>query len=106
MGGYDALVMKFGDVAQNDSCNAVPSNYMHLLRPANDPDLPWPGMTFGITINAIWYWCSDQVIVQRSLSAKNLSHAKAGSILTGYLKLLPLFLLVFPGMAARVLYPG
>ncbi|XP_077511750.1 sodium/glucose cotransporter 4-like isoform X3 [Amblyomma americanum] len=45
------------------------------------------------------------VIVQRSLSAKNLSHAKAGSILTGYLKILPLFVMVFPGMAARVLYP-
>lgn len=47
-----------------------------------------------------------QMIVQRSLAAKNLSHAKGGSILTGYFKLLPLVLLIFPGMISRVLYPG
>lgn len=58
-------------------------------------------------------WCcsallpgSPQVIVQRSLSAKNLSHAKAGSILASYLKMLPLFLIIMPGMISRVLYPG
>ncbi|KAH9378469.1 hypothetical protein HPB48_016551 [Haemaphysalis longicornis] len=107
VGGYTALVEKFGALGRhaNTTCNAVPENYMHLFRAADDASLPWPGMTIGLTINAIWYWCSDQVIVQRSLSAKNLSHAKAGSILTGYLKILPLFLMVFPGMAARVLFP-
>lgn len=107
VGGYSALVEKFGALARqaNTTCNAVPENYMHLFRAADDASLPWPGMTIGLTINAIWYWCSDQVIVQRSLSAKNLSHAKAGSILTGYLKILPLFLMVLPGMAARVLFP-
>lgn len=107
VGGYSALVEKYGALAgsANTTCNAVPENYMHLFRAADDASLPWPGMTIGLTINAIWYWCSDQVIVQRSLSAKNLSHAKAGSILTGYLKILPLFLMVFPGMAARVLFP-
>lgn len=47
-----------------------------------------------------------QVIVQRCLSAKNMSHVKAGCILCGYLKLLPMFLMVFPGMISRVLYPG
>ena len=54
--------------------------------------------------SSIWYWCADQVIVQRTLSAKNISHAKAGCVLASVLKFLPLFLLVFPGMAARVLY--
>ena len=47
-----------------------------------------------------------QVIVQRALAAKNLSQAKGGSILAGYLELLPLFLIIFPGMISRVLYPG
>lgn len=47
-----------------------------------------------------------QVIVQRSLSAKSLSHAKAGSILASYLKMLPLFIIIMPGMISRVLYPG
>lgn len=51
-------------------------------------------------------FCLHQVIVQRCLSAKSLSHVKAGCILCGYLKLLPMFLMVFPGMISRVLYTG
>lgn len=49
---------------------------------------------------------SSQVIVQRSLAAKNLSHAKGGSLMAAYLKVLPLFVMVFPGMVSRVLFPG
>jgi len=78
----------------------------HLFRSVEPgkSDLPWTGVIFGMTISSIWYWCSDQVIVQRVLAAKDMVHAKGGCILTGYLKLLPLYLLVFPGMASRVLY--
>lgn len=47
-----------------------------------------------------------QVIVQRSLAAKNLSHAKGGSLMAAYLKVLPLFMMVFPGMVSRVLFTG
>ena len=47
-----------------------------------------------------------QVIVQRALAAKSLSHAQGGSLLAGYIKILPLFIMVFPGMISRVLYPG
>lgn len=53
----------------------------------------------------MWYWCSDQVIVQRALAAKTMVHAKAGCVLASSLKLLPLWLMVFPGMAARALFP-
>uniref|UniRef100_A0A8C8DVX2 Sodium/glucose cotransporter 1 n=1 Tax=Oryzias sinensis TaxID=183150 RepID=A0A8C8DVX2_9TELE len=77
----------------------------HLFRDPVTGDLPWPGMVFGLTIQAIWYFCNDQVIVQRCLSAKNLSHVKGGCVLCGYLKLLPMFLMVFPGMISRILYP-
>ncbi|CAL1288649.1 unnamed protein product [Larinioides sclopetarius] len=101
---YIEIYVGYG--SNNESCSAVPDNYMHLLRSPSDPELPATGMIFGLTINAIWYWCSDQVIVQRALSAKDLSHAKGGCILAGYLKLLPLFLLVIPGMAARILFPN
>ena len=48
----------------------------------------------------------SQVIVQRSLASKDMIHAKAGTILAGYLKLLPMWIMVFPGMAARVLFPN
>ncbi|XP_076336379.1 sodium/mannose cotransporter SLC5A10-like isoform X3 [Tachypleus tridentatus] len=109
VGGYHELIEQFrikmpSVLNLNTSRNAVPSNYMHLLRSSHDPELPWPGMTLGLTISAVWYWCSDQVIVQRALSSKNLSHAKMGCVLAGFLKFLPLFLLVFPGMASRVLF--
>ena len=48
----------------------------------------------------------NQVIVQRVLAGKNYSHAKGGCVLAGYIKVLPLFILVFPGMIARILFPG
>ncbi|KAM8777740.1 sodium/glucose cotransporter 2 isoform 2-T2 [Rhynchonycteris naso] len=68
-------------------------------------DLPWPALLLGLTIVSGWYWCSDQVIVQRCLAGKNLTHIKAGCILCGYLKLMPMFLMVMPGMISRILYP-
>ncbi|ELT94684.1 hypothetical protein CAPTEDRAFT_167766 [Capitella teleta] len=91
--------------SSSKSCGYPPASSLHLIRPADDPDLPWPGVFFGLTISSVWYWCSDQVIVQRALSAKNLSHAKAGTVLAGWLKILPLWILVLPGMISRILYP-
>ncbi|KAM7311241.1 sodium/glucose cotransporter 5 [Ixodes scapularis] len=116
VGGYDQLMKAFATAeptnasyarytATNESCSRVPDNYNHLLRSPLDSELPWTGMVFGSVVCAIWYWCSDQVIVQRALSAKNMVHAKAGCVMAGYLKLLPMYLLVIPGMAARVLFP-
>jgi len=114
VGGYSALIEKYANSTpseyaigydyKNDSCSGVNQYAMHLIRPPNDKDLPGTGMLLGLTISAIWGWCSDQFLVQRSLSARNLSHVKAACILASYLKILPLFLMIFPGMAARVLY--
>ncbi|XP_054166415.1 sodium/glucose cotransporter 4-like [Oppia nitens] len=115
--GYSNLMDNFATLAEptnqsyaaiedGKSCSAVNKYYRNLLRPANDADLPWTGMVFGITISAVWYWCSDQVIVQRALSAKNISHAKAGCTLCSFLKISPLYLMVLPGMAARALWPN
>ncbi|XP_059906276.1 sodium/glucose cotransporter 1 [Gadus macrocephalus] len=87
-------------------CYEPQADSFHIFRDAVTGNPPWPGLIFGLTIQAVWYWCTDQVIVQRCLSAKNLSHVKAGCILCGYLKLLPMFLMVFPGMISRILYPN
>jgi SSS family solute:Na+ symporter len=84
---------------------AVPADYFHMIKPASDPDYPWTGIFFGAPILGIWYWCTDQVIVQRVLSAKDEGHAKAGTIFAGFLKILPVFLLVLPGLIAYALYP-
>uniref|UniRef100_A0A8C6VAA0 Solute carrier family 5 member 3 n=1 Tax=Neogobius melanostomus TaxID=47308 RepID=A0A8C6VAA0_9GOBI len=75
-----------------------------ILRGPTDPDLPWPGFLLGQTPASLWYWCADQVIVQRVLAAKNISHVKASTIMAGFLKILPMFIIVIPGMIARILF--
>jgi SSS family solute:Na+ symporter len=83
---------------------AVPASYFHMMKPMSDPNFPWTGIFFGAPILGIWYWCTDQVIVQRVLSARDEGHAKAGTIFAGFLKLLPVFLLVLPGLIAFALF--
>ncbi|XP_058139349.1 sodium/mannose cotransporter SLC5A10 [Dasypus novemcinctus] len=110
IGGYGQLEAAYARAVPartiaNTSCHLPRADAMHMFRDAATGDLPWTGMTFGLTVMATWYWCTDQVIVQRSLSARDLNHAKAGSILAGYLKMLPMALMVMPGMISRALYP-
>jgi solute:Na+ symporter, SSS family len=83
---------------------AVPANYFHMIKPITDAEFPWTGIFFGAPILGIWYWCTDQVIVQRVLSAKDEGHAKAATIFAGFLKILPVFILVLPGIIAVALY--
>src|SRR5437868_6446864 len=83
----------------------VPEGYFHMIKPASDPSFPWTGIFFGAPILGIWYWCTDQVIVQRVLSARDEGHAKAGTIFAGFLKILPVFMLVLPGIIAYALFP-
>ncbi|XP_006125485.2 sodium/glucose cotransporter 1 [Pelodiscus sinensis] len=114
VGGYEAFMEKYmnaipsnisyGNVTIDPKCYTPRADSFHIFRDPITGDLPWPGLVFGLSILALWYWCTDQVIVQRCLSAKNMSHVKAGCILCGYLKLLPMFLMVMPGMISRILY--
>lgn len=78
--------------------NNTPTEFWSMFKPMSDPDFPWTGIVFGAPIVGIWYWCTDQYIVQRVLSAKNIDHAQAGTILAGFLKILPVFILVLPGI--------
>jgi SSS family solute:Na+ symporter len=84
---------------------AVPVDYFSMMKPMSHPEFPWTGIFLGAPILGIWYWCTDQVIVQRVLSAKDEGHAKAGTIFAGFLKILPVFILVLPGLIALALYP-
>uniref|UniRef100_A0A2I3GNI7 Sodium/glucose cotransporter 1 n=1 Tax=Nomascus leucogenys TaxID=61853 RepID=A0A2I3GNI7_NOMLE len=116
VGGYDAFMEKYmkaiptlvsdGNTTFQEKCYTPRADSFHIFRDPLTGDLPWPGLIFGMTILALWYWCTDQVIVQRCLSAKNMSHVKAGCTLCGYLKLLPMFIMVMPGMISRILYTG
>ena len=82
----------------------VPPDYFHMMKSASDSNFPWTGIFFGAPILGIWYWCTDQVIVQRVLSARDEGHAKAGAIFAGFLKILPVFMLVLPGIIAFALF--
>ncbi|XP_060145883.1 sodium/mannose cotransporter SLC5A10 isoform X3 [Globicephala melas] len=111
IGGYDQLAPAYARavpsrIISNTTCHVPRADAMHMFRDPSTGDLPWTGMTFGLTVMATWYWCTDQVIVQRSLSARDLNHAKGGSILASYLKMLPMGLIIMPGMISRVLFPG
>ncbi len=81
----------------------VEPGFFSLWKPANHPDFPWTGILLGAPILGMWYWCTDQFIVQRVLSGKNLENARRGAIFGAYLKLLPLFLFVIPGIIAYAL---
>src|SRR5687767_3716931 len=82
---------------------AVGPGFMDMWKPTNDPNFPWTGILFGAPILGIWYWCTDQFIVQRVLAARDQDHARRGTIFGGFLKLLPLFLFVIPGLIAAAL---
>jgi SSS family solute:Na+ symporter len=84
--------------------SALPADYFHMIKPASDSAFPWTGIFFGAPILGIWYWCTDQVMVQRVLSARSEGHAKAATIFAGFLKILPVFILVLPGLIALALY--
>jgi hypothetical protein len=88
----------------NQSCSKVRPDFGHLFHSIDDTFLPWTGVLPGMLLTSIYYWCTDQVIVQRLLAAKNISHAKAGTVMAAFLKLLPFFTLILPGMAARIMF--
>lgn len=96
LGGWDEMMA---------ACSAVEVNQYgdhmtNLMRDLRDPDYPWLGALVGSAVIGFWYWCTDQFIVQRVLSGKNEKEARRGTIFGAYLKLLPVFLFLIPGMIA------
>ncbi|MCD4785675.1 MAG: sodium:solute symporter [Candidatus Eremiobacteraeota bacterium] len=81
-------------------------SFWSVWQPINHPDFPWTGILFGAPILGIWYWCTDQMIVQRTLAAKDVTDARRATLFAGYLKILPVFILVLPGLAGAIIYPG
>ena len=81
----------------------VSPEYLNMWRSASDPDFPWPSLFITSTIVGIWYWCTDQYIVQRTLTARNIKEGRRGTIFGALLKLLPVFLFLVPGIIAVTL---
>ncbi len=81
------------------------SGMFEMIKPATHPDVPWPGMFFGVFLLGSFYWSMDQVLVQRVFAAKSLNEGRLGAVFCASLKLSTPFLLVLPGLIAKALYP-
>lgn len=83
----------------------VPKDMMSLIRPLDDPSVPWLGLLLGVPLLGFYFWCTNQSIVQRTLSAKNLSQGRNGVLFGALLNIPILFIMVLPGTMARAIYP-
>ncbi|MFZ8929139.1 MAG: Na+/glucose cotransporter [Gammaproteobacteria bacterium] len=86
-----------------ETVTAVSPDHFDMWRPMSDPDFPWTGLLIGGSITGIWYWCTDQYIVQRTLAANNIKIGRRGAIFGAYLKLLPILIFLIPGIIALAL---
>ncbi|MBZ4191440.1 sodium:solute symporter [Niabella beijingensis] len=76
-----------------------------MLRPAGDASgMSWLAVFLGYPVLGIWYWCADQTIVQRALGARDENHARVGALFCGFIKILPVFIFVMPGLLAYALF--
>lgn len=103
IGSIVILVIGLVKVGGWAEVQAIAGPNMHLIRSAADPEFPWPGVIIASMVIGFWYWCTDQFIVQRVLSGRNQKEARRGAIFGGYLKLLPVFIFLIPGMIAFAL---
>ena len=99
LGGWDEMIATCSQVVVNDYGDTM----TNLIRDNRDPQYPWLGALIGSAVIGFWYWCTDQFIVQRVLSGKDEKEARRGTIFGAYLKLLPVFLFLIPGMIAFAL---
>ena len=85
---------------------AVPADYWNLFRPNSDPDFPWLPIVLGYPIMGVWFWCTDQSMVQPVLAARSLNEGQRGANFTGWLKILDVPLYILPGILCLALYPS
>lgn len=100
LGGWDEMMRIAGATPVNEYGDTM----TNLMRSNRDANFPWLGALVGSAIIGFWYWCTDQYIVQRVLSGKNQKESRRGTIFGAYLKLLPVFLFLIPGMIAYALH--
>ena len=107
LGSVLLTVLAFLKIGSWEAVKAVtPAQHFHIIQPHTDAFLPWPGLISGVFLLGFYFWATNQFIVQRALGAKNLRHGQWGSLFAGFLKVsTPLFIMIMPGLMARVLYP-
>lgn len=100
LGGWDEMMR----ICSSVEVNEYGDHMTNLIRDNGDPNYPWLGALIGSAVIGFWYWCTDQFIVQRVLSGKDEKEARRGTIFGAYLKLLPVFLFLIPGMIAFAIH--
>ena len=103
VGGWDGLQASMGALAERHADDPTLVNkyseHLTVVRPHGDSsDLPWYSILLGYPVLGLWYWCADQTIVQRVLGAKDENHARVGPLFAGFIKILPVFIFVLPGV--------
>lgn len=97
-------VIKIGGI--DTVIEQTPSTYWNLFQPLSDPDFPWLAIIIGYPIMGIWFWCTDQSMVQSVLGAKNLKQGQLGANFCGWLKLIDIPLFIIPGTLCFILIPN
>jgi solute:Na+ symporter, SSS family len=100
LGGWAELM----HIIRATPVNEQGDSMANLIRSHHDPNFPWSGILLGSAIIGFWYWCTDQFIVQRVLSGRDMKQARRGTIFGAYLKLTPVFIFLIPGMIAYALH--
>ena len=100
------LLFESMDFSWSTLVNSVPEHHLSVVRPLDDPTLPWLGLLVGVPFLQFWYFSTNQFIIQRALGAKDVNHARWGLVLASLLKITPLFLMVIPGVMAISILPG
>jgi SSS family solute:Na+ symporter len=95
---------KLGGWGELQEVCRVHADQFALWRPLSDPEFPWLGVMIASPIIGIWYWCTDQYIVQRTLAARGLRDARRGAIWGGFLKLTPVLFFLIPGLIGFALH--
>jgi solute:Na+ symporter, SSS family len=106
VGSIILTCIAFGKVGGwNAVMNAAPEGHLSLIRPVNDPSVPWPALLISLPLMGFYFWGLSQAMVQRTLSAKSIEHGRWGNLFAAALNFSVFFVMVLPGLAGRVLFP-
>jgi solute:Na+ symporter, SSS family len=96
-------LVKVGSI--DNLVSSVPSDYWTLFRPIGDEVYPWHAIVLGYPVMGIWFWCTEQTIVQRVLGGKDIRHAQMGTVMASYLKIFTPLIFFLPGIICKILHP-
>lgn len=99
-------IFAYNEIGGWDAVYAITDmDHFKVMKPIDDPNMPWPSVFTGVLLIGFYFWGTNQYITQRTLASKNIRQGQWGAMFAGFLKLSILFIMIFPGAFARVMYP-